>query len=73
MEKIIKIINNVLENSGKPKINKIDKNLSLRDDLGFDSLDLAELTVNCEIEYDTDIFEDGIVVSIGDLLQKIYK
>lgn len=39
--------------------------------LGLDSLDLAELTVRIEAEYDVDIFEDGVVTTIGEILAKI--
>jgi len=42
---------------------------SLRNDLGFDSLDLAELTVKIEDIFDVDIFENRIV----DTLQEIEK
>lgn len=70
-EKILKIINTVLQNRGKQTINKIKTKHSLRDDIGFDSLDLAELTVRIEAEYDIDIFEDGIVNTVGEILKKL--
>lgn len=71
MEKLLEIINTVLDNRGKIKINEISEKSNLRNDCGLDSLDLAELTVRIEAEYDVDIFEDGIVVTVGDILQKI--
>ncbi|UBD72264.1 phosphopantetheine-binding protein [Bacteroides sp. BFG-257] len=58
-------------NRGKAKVNSITAGSSLRDDLGLDSLDLAELTVRIEAEYDVDIFEDGVVTTIGEILAKI--
>ena len=70
MEKIIEIINTVLRNRGKNTISGITEDSHLRDDIGFDSLDLAELTVRIEVEYDVDIFEDGIVNTVGEILRK---
>ncbi len=45
--------------------------MHLRNDIGFDSLDLAELTVRIEAEYDIDIFEDGIVNTVSEIFQKL--
>lgn len=52
-------------------LNEISINCLLRDDLGFTSFDLAELTVRIEDEFDIDIFEDGIVSTVGDILNKL--
>ncbi|RXP45413.1 acyl carrier protein [Lutibacter sp. HS1-25] len=46
-------------------------NLNLRNDIGFDSFDLAHLTVMIEDEFDVDIFEDGIVLTIGEIIKKL--
>jgi len=73
LDKLLIIINTVLTNRGKNPIAAITENSHLRNDLGFDSLDLAELTVRIEVAYDVDIFEDGIVYTIGEILQKIEK
>jgi acyl carrier protein len=71
MEKIKEIFNTVLTNRGKQEVSDITEISSLRNDIGFDSLDLAELTVRIEAEYDVDIFEDGIVNTVGEILQKL--
>lgn len=71
MNKVLNIVNIVLSNRGKSQISKITESFNLRDDLGFDSLDLAELTARIEAEYDVDIFEDGIVITIGDIMRKL--
>ena len=71
MENLKTIISTVLKNRGKQQIREISENSHLRNDIGFDSLDLAELTVRIEAEYDVDIFEDGIVSSVGEIMQKI--
>lgn len=70
MENLKTIINTVLKNRGKQELGEIFESSHLRNDIGFDSLDLAELTVRIEAEYDVDIFEDGIVNTIGEIMQK---
>lgn len=70
-QKILELINVVLQNRGKEKVKKITPKSHLRDDIGFDSLDLAELTVRIEAEYDIDIFEDGIVSRVGEIYEKL--
>lgn len=71
MENLLSIINTVLENRGKATVESINENSSLKNDCGLDSLDLAELTVRIEAEYDVDIFEDGIVTTVGEILSKL--
>ena len=71
MENLKTIINIILKNRGKQEVETVTETNHLRDDFGFDSLDLAELTVRVEAEYDVDIFEDGIVNTVGEILQKI--
>ena len=70
-ENILKIINIVLENRSKKRLESITNEMNLRNDIGFDSLDLAELTVRIEAEYDIDIFEDGIVNTVAEILKKL--
>ena len=71
MKQLIEIINTVLDNRGKLQIDSISESSNLRNDCNLDSLDLAELTVRIESEYDVDIFEDGVVTTIGEILEKI--
>lgn len=52
-------------------LNVISETDDLRGDIGFNSFDLAELTVRIENEFDIDIFEDGIVATVGDILNKL--
>ncbi|MEQ9288862.1 MAG: phosphopantetheine-binding protein [Cyclobacteriaceae bacterium] len=68
-QKILEIVNKVLENRSKTKLESLSPEMHLRNDIGFDSLDLAELTVRIEAEYDIDIFEDGIVNTISEILE----
>ena len=65
------IINTIHKNRGRIEVEAISADSRFREDLGFDSLDLAELTVRVEAEFDIDIFEDGIVSTVGEVLSKI--
>ena len=67
------IINNVRENNGMTPLDTISENMDLRADIGFDSLDLAELTVKIEKETGIDIFADSFVNTVGEILEKISK
>ncbi len=71
MEKLLEIVNQVRENKGLEKLAEILPEYSLMQDLQFDSLDLAELTVRCEAEFGVDVFEDGIVTTVQEVLTKI--
>lgn len=70
-ERILSIINTVLKNRGKDQIKKIKAKSNFRNDIGFDSLDLAEFTVRMEVEFDIDIFEDGMVYTVGEVMEKL--
>lgn len=71
MEKLLNIVNSVLENNNKQKIKEYNYSIRLRDDLGLDSLELAELTVKLESEYGIDVFEDGLVFTLGEIAKKL--
>lgn len=73
MEKLFDIIRTVLKNRGKKSDLEIKENSHLRNELGLDSLDLAELTVRIEAEFDVDVFEDGIVNTVEEIVRKIQK
>ena len=64
-------INEILEIKKEKKVDKLTLEWSLRDDLGFTSFDLAELTVRIEDEFDVDIFEDGLVDTISEVIAKL--
>ena len=49
----------------------ITEETKLREDLGFDSLGLALLTVHIEEEFNVDIFEDDIVSKVGQIYKKL--
>ena len=53
------------------ELSAINLSDTLRDDIGFTSFDLAELTVRIEDEFDIDIFEDGLVNTVGEIIEKL--
>lgn len=70
-EQLLSIINGIRVAKGMNSISEINGDLKLREDLGFTSFDLAELTVKIEDEYDIDIFEDGLVSTVGEIFAKL--
>jgi len=70
-EKLKTIINTIRANKQLPPLEDISDSLPLRNGLGFDSFDLAELTVNIEEEFGVDVFADSIPSTLGDLCNKL--
>ena len=65
-------INDVLEEKDDAStVDSINDSVSLTNDLGLDSLDLAEMTVRLEDEYGIDVFEEDVVDEIGEVLKKL--
>lgn len=72
-EFLLNVVNSIRENKELDKLASILESDRLREDYGFTSFDLAELTVKIEDEYDIDIFEDGLVNTVGEILEKLSK
>lgn len=70
---ILKIINEIRQTKGLVVLESIKDEETLRNDLELTSFDLAELTVKIEDEYDIDIFEDGLVNTVGEIFAKLEK
>jgi acyl carrier protein len=70
-EKVFEIINYIRKNKGLDLLPEIKPSDNLRDVIEFTSFDLAELTVRIEDEFDIDIFEDGLVSTIGEIFEKL--
>ena len=70
-EKVLSIINEIRQTKGLSLLNEIKENDSLRNDIQLTSFDLAELTVKIEDEFDIDIFEDGLVNTVGEIYTKL--
>lgn len=72
-DKILEIINIIRISKELQPLEDIKSTDSLRDDIEFTSFDLAELTVRIEDEFDIDIFEDGLVSTVGEVYAKLIK
>ena len=70
-KKVIEILNGIVLAKGNVIKSDINSDTKLREDLGLTSFDLAELTVKIEDEFDIDIFEDGLVSTVGEILAKL--
>ncbi|MDG1314131.1 MAG: phosphopantetheine-binding protein, partial [Flavobacteriaceae bacterium] len=58
-------------NDIKIKDEQINDSTLLINDLGLDSFNLAQLTVEIESEFGVDIFEDGVISNVGDILNQL--
>lgn len=67
------ILNTVLRHKGRPEVTAVEEGAALRGDLGFDSLDLAELTVRIEERFGVDVFADGIVHRWGEVCERVQR
>lgn len=72
-EKVLSIINEIRAAKEMAPIASINVETKLREDLNLTSFDLAELTVKIEDEFDIDIFEDGLVNTVGEIFAKLEK
>lgn len=71
VEILTKMINEIMNKKGSQSVVELKTDASLRNDYGFDSLDLAELTVRIEDEFGVDIFEHGNVDTISEILKRL--
>lgn len=69
--KVLEIINEIRVVKGLTPISVMNPAMTLREDLNLTSFDLAELTVKLEDEFDIDIFEDGLVSTLGEVFNKL--
>lgn len=68
---LLEVINKVLENNGYQTISELNDDMNLKNDIGFDSFMLAELTVEIEEACNVDIFKDSLVFTVGDIKKKL--
>lgn len=66
-EKLLAIINDIRADKDQPALDRLDDEMSLRRNLGFDSMDLAMLTAHLHDKFGVDIFSSGIVDSIREV------
>jgi acyl carrier protein len=66
-------INEVLNESGRESISDLVPTDHLKRDLDLDSLDLAVLTVKIEAVSGVDVFANGVVETVGEVLAKMQR
>ena len=69
--KVLEVINDIRASKNMEAVVTLNEGDKLRDDLGLTSFDLAELTGRIEDEFDIDIFEDGLVNTVGEIYAKL--
>ena len=70
-QKVLEIINSIRASKNLPALDALKDSDTLLFDLQLTSFDLAELTVKLEDAYGIDIFEDGLVNTIGEIYAKL--
>lgn len=68
---LLRLIDEVRANKKQAPAAGVTRATRLREDLGFSSLDLAELTVRIEDRFGVDVFADGLVHTVGAIDDKI--
>lgn len=68
---LLALLNRVRAHRGLPALETVPRESRLREDLGLDSLDLAELTVRIEDRFGTDVFAKGVVRTWGEVLSRL--
>jgi len=68
---LLESINTVRMNKGLQPLDTLGDDQDLRRDLGLDSLDLAELTVRLEAGSGVDVFQAGLVTTVGEVLERL--
>lgn len=72
-ETVLDIIKEILKAKGLDVEILVNEDTKLREDLSLNSFDLAELTVKIEDKFGVDIFEDGLVKTVGEIFAKLEK
>ena len=72
-EKVLEIINLIRASKNLPVLDAVEDATRLREDLEMTSFDMAELTVRIEDEYGIDIFETGLVNTVGEIYAKLQR
>lgn len=72
-QNILNIINDIRKSKNLKVLESLKETDNLRNDLNLTSFDLAELTVRIEDEFGVDIFEEGLINTIGEIYERLKK
>ncbi len=70
-DNLLEVVNIVRANKQLSPLTAIAPEDRLRQELEFDSLDLAELTVRLEEHFGVDVFADGLVYTVGEVRSRL--
>jgi acyl carrier protein len=70
---LLALVNHIRAHRNGAAVPELDPAARLREDLGLDSIDLAELTARIDHEFGVDVFADGVVGTVGEVLDRIEK
>jgi acyl carrier protein len=70
-QKLLRIINSVKRREYRYPITELEPKMKLNDDLGFDSLDLAELSIKIEMDFGVDVFKGKMLFTVGEIMEKL--
>lgn len=71
LNQLLQMINGIRKGAGRAELQQLLPDQKLQQDLELDSLQLAEMTVLIESKFGVDVFEDGIVTTVQDVLTGI--
>jgi len=71
MDSLYALIKQVMAEAGRTPPSPIAGSTRLRNDLGFDSLELAVLTTHIEATFGVDVFADGLVDTVEEIELRI--
>ena len=71
LQELCNIINSIRLSAGRIAVSELKIEYQLQRDLELDSLELAEMTVLIESKFGVDVFEEEIVTTVRDVLNKL--
>ena len=71
LEAVRSIVNGIRRVAGRAELQQLFPDQKLQQDLELDSLELAEMTVLIESKFSVDVFEQGIVTTVQDVINQI--
>jgi acyl carrier protein len=70
-QKLLRIINSIYRRDYRYRLTELKPEIKLNDDLGFDSLDLAELSIKIEMDFGVDVFKGKMLFTVGEIMEKL--
>lgn len=70
-KELLALAERVHRHKGLGRLESVNAGSRLREDMGFTSLDLAELTVRIEERFGVDVFAEGVVYTWGEMCERV--